>query len=138
MYKRILLAADGSEHSKRSAQHAIELALKFDSVVDLVYVVDGDTSKYDVLHHGNTIEREEARKKRVHPLDEMLEESGVSHNIHMLHGEPGPMIIDYSEELQSDLIVIGSRGLNSLQTMILGSVSHKVVKHAKCPVIVIK
>ncbi|RBP02052.1 universal stress protein [Rossellomorea aquimaris] len=138
MYKRILLAADGSDHSMRSAEHAIELAKKFDSTVDLVYVVDGDTSKYDVLHHENKIRIEEARKQRIFPLEEMFEESGVHYVTQVLHGEPAPAIIEFTEKAKSDLVVIGSRGLNSLQTMLLGSVSHKVVKHVHCPVIIIK
>jgi nucleotide-binding universal stress UspA family protein len=138
MYKRILLAADGSDHSMRSAAHAIELAKKFDSTVEIVYVVDGDTSKYDVLHHENKIRIEEARKKRIHPLEELFEEAGVPYDVQVLHGEPAPTLIEFTEEKEFDLLVIGSRGLNSLQTMLLGSVSHKVVKHVHCPVMVIK
>ncbi|MGM0863276.1 MAG: universal stress protein [Bacillota bacterium] len=138
MYKRILLATDGSEHSIRSAHHAIEIAQKFNDSVDVVYVVDGDTSKYDVLHHDSKIEIEKARKDKVRVLEEMLVSANVEYKIHILHGEPAPMIIDFSNESNYDLLVIGSRGLNSLQTMLLGSVSHKVVKHVECPVMIIK
>lgn len=53
----------------------------------------------------------------------------------MLYGEPGPSIVYYANKEQFDLVIIGSRGLNSLQEMVLGSVSHKVVKRVKCPVL---
>lgn len=43
-----------------------------------------------------------------------------------------------ANDQQFDLLVIGSRGLNTLQEMVLGSVSHKVVKRADCPVLVVK
>lgn len=56
----------------------------------------------------------------------------------ILHGTPGPEIIKYANEQQVDLVVIGSRGLNSLQEMVLGSVSHKVMKRVNCPALIVK
>ncbi|MCY8631696.1 universal stress protein, partial [Bacillus spizizenii] len=54
------------------------------------------------------------------------------------HGEPGPTIVSYANENQFDMLIVGSRGLNSLQEMVLGSVSHKVAKRANCPVLIVK
>jgi nucleotide-binding universal stress UspA family protein len=135
---KILLPTDGSEHSIRSANHAIEIAKKFQATIEVMYVVDSDASKYDVLHHDSKIEIEQARKQQVRSIEEMIEEANIDFKVHIVHGEPGPTIINSANENQFDLVVIGSRGLNSLQTMILGSVSHKVVKHVNCPVMVIK
>jgi nucleotide-binding universal stress UspA family protein len=56
----------------------------------------------------------------------------------LLQGDPARALLDYAEELQADLIVIGSRGLSTLKELFLGSVSHYVVQHAKVPVLVIK
>ncbi|CAH0275835.1 TRAP-T-associated universal stress protein TeaD [Peribacillus simplex] len=56
----------------------------------------------------------------------------------MLYGEPGSSIVYYANKEQFDLVIIGSRGLNSLQEMVLDSVSHKVVNRVKCPVLVVK
>ncbi|MEC0703363.1 universal stress protein, partial [Bacillus spizizenii] len=56
----------------------------------------------------------------------------------MKHGEPGPTIVSYANENQFDMLIVGSRGLNSLQEMVLGSVSHKVAKRANCPVLIVK
>ena len=56
----------------------------------------------------------------------------------MLHGRPADEIIRYAEESGADLLVMGSRGLGALREFALGSVSHKVLTHAKCPVLVVK
>lgn len=138
MFKRILLAVDGSEHSLRSVKYAIELAEKFDGTVDAVYVVDGDTAKKDVLHATGKFEIEKKRKEKIKPVRDELLASGVVFGTHILHGDPGPKIVEFANEREFDCVLIGSRGLNNLQTLILGSVSHKVAKRAACPVLIVK
>ncbi|WP_319961811.1 universal stress protein [Virgibacillus natechei] len=138
LFKGILLAADGSENSLRSAQYAIELAIKFDGTVDAVYVVDGETAKQDVLHAQDKFAIEKQRNEKLQPIRELLEQSGVDYQTHFLHGEPGPKLVEFANDRDFDCVVIGSRGLNNLQSFILGSVSHKVVKRVDCPVLVVK
>ena len=67
-----------------------------------------------------------------------MKSSHLSYKLKLLHGDPGPAIVDYANKENFDLVVIGSRGLNSLQEMVLGSVSHKVVKRVNCPVLIVK
>ncbi len=133
-----MLATDGSKHSVRSAEHAIQLAEMFNGTVDVVYVVDGETSKADVLHHVDKYEVKRERNEKIMPVKELLENSNVKHEIHFLHGEPGPVIVEFANDNKFDCVVVGSRGLNKLQTMILGSVSHKIAKYVKCPVLIVK
>lgn len=47
-------------------------------------------------------------------------------------------IVKYANDQKVDIVVIGSRGLNALQEMVLGSVSHKVMKRAHCPALIVK
>lgn len=138
MFKKILLAVDGSEHSIRATEYTLGIAKKFASVIDVVYVVDGDTAKKDVLYASNKFEIEKKRKEKLAPIREMLDESEAIFGTHVLHGEPGPTIVKFANDREMDCVVIGSRGLNQLQSFILGSVSHKVAKHADCPVLIIK
>ena len=56
----------------------------------------------------------------------------------LLKGAQGPEIMRYANEKEVDLVIIGSRGLNSLQEMVLGSLSHKAVKRVKCPTTIVK
>lgn len=79
-----------------------------------------------------------ARRKRLVPVEEKLEAADVSYYVTILRGEPGPTIVDHANQKQVDLTIIGSRGLNSLQEMMLGSVSHKIAKRVKCPVLIVK
>ncbi|NIK13185.1 universal stress protein [Alkalibacillus almallahensis] len=138
MYKRILLATDGSEHSLRSAEHAIHLAMSSEGKIDVVFVIDGDASKKDVLHHANKFEIDKRRREKISPVEARLEEAGVDYDVRMLHGEPGPEIVKFANSGEYDMAIVGSRGLNQLQTLVLGSVSHKVAKRVECPVMIIK
>ena len=139
MYKKILLATDGSEHSKRAAENAIHIAQCSDgSAIEVVYVVDADRAKSDVLANWNSAEMNDFRKERMKEVERQAKEAGVSYDIKILHGEPGPAIVEYVNKNQVDIVVIGSRGLNGLQEFVLGSVSHKVAKRANCPVLIVK
>lgn len=139
MYKKILLAIDGSENSMRAANEAVKMAdLENDSKIDIVYVADFGKAKSEVLHSQGQEELEYTRKKRLQPVEELLKSKQIAYDIKILRGEPGPMIVEYANKETFDLVVIGSRGLNALQEMVLGSVSHKVVKRANCPVLIVK
>lgn len=139
MYKRIVLATDGSEHSKRAAENAIHIAqYSKGSKIDVVYVVDPDRAKSDVLSNWNSVDINDYRKKRMKEVEIKALQAGVSCEMKILHGEPGPTIVKYVNDNNIDLVVIGSRGLNRLQEFVLGSVSHKVAKRANCPVLIVK
>jgi nucleotide-binding universal stress UspA family protein len=139
MYNKILLASDGSEHSKRAAENAIHIAkCSQGSTVDVVYVVDHDRVKSDVLKNWNSNELGDIRVERMKTVEKIAEEAGVTYKLTILHGEPGPIIVDYINKNNFDIAIIGSRGLNGLQEFVLGSVSHKVAKRANCPVLIVK
>lgn len=138
MYKHIVLAADGSENALRAAGHAADLAKLGDGKIEIVYVADFKRAKYEVLHAESNEALEYERRQQVRPVEELFLAKGIPYEVKILHGEPGPTIVDYVNQQQADLVVLGSRGLNALQEMVLGSVSHKVVKRVKAPVLVVK
>ncbi|WP_100406055.1 universal stress protein [Bacillus solitudinis] len=138
MFKHILVPVDGSEHSMRSTEKAIALSKLYDGKVDLIYVIDGSTSKHEVLTGESKIAIELKRKERLKPIEAKLVEAGIEFETHILNGEPGPTIVKFANEGNYDCVIMGSRGLNKLQTMVLGSVSHKVAKRVECPVMIIK
>ncbi|OIJ14524.1 universal stress protein [Anaerobacillus arseniciselenatis] len=139
MYKKILLAYDGSEHSKRAAENAIKIAkCNSESKVEIVYVVDSNKAKHDVLNNWNTMSLEEKRKELLTGVTKIATDEGVEYTIQILQGEAGPSIIKYANDNDVDLLIIGSRGLDGIQGFVLGSVSHKVAKRANCPVMIVK
>ena len=137
MYKNILIAADGSENSLRATQQAADIASLLEGVkVELVSVIAIDVYSdmvYDPIEaHG------EAQREIIKEASDILTDAEVSHEVVLLHGRPADEIIRYTEESGAALHVKGSRGLGALREFALGSVSHKVLTHAKCPVLVVK
>nr|WP_251025836.1 universal stress protein [Bacillus sp. ISL-47] len=134
-----MIAADGSDHSIRSAKKAIYLAEQNpDAEITIVYAIDGQKSKEDILHHFDKSVVDEVRKRRLEPIENILKEKNLSYEIKFLQGEPGPAIVEYANQRDFDIVVVGSRGLNALQEMVLGSVSHKIAKRVKAPVMIVK
>lgn len=139
MYNNILLAADGSDNSIRAANEAIKIASLADNcLIEVVVAVDFSKAKNEVIHANGKEELELARRKKLLPIEEKLKVNDLSYKIKILHGEPGPTIVDYANKEKFDLVIVGSRGLNSLQEMVLGSVSHKIAKRVQCPVLIVK
>ncbi|WP_331249045.1 universal stress protein [Evansella clarkii] len=139
MFKNILLAADGSPHSFRAAEKAIGLGKLTDgAVIEILYVLDGSKSKSDVLKYGDSDTASLKRKEMLSRYENLISESGLSCKTTILHGTPAETIIKHANEGKYDCLVIGSRGRSTVQTMILGSVSHKVMKHVKSPVVMVK
>ncbi len=137
--KNILFASDGSEHALRATKKAIELCSYVkEAVITVIYVVDPSTAKTDVLLEGDVEEQETMRKKRLAPTEMLLKEANIPYEIRILRGEPGPAIVGFANTHPFDLVVVGSRGLNTLQEMVLGSVSHKVAKRVEAPVLIVK
>jgi nucleotide-binding universal stress UspA family protein len=139
MFSQILLASDGSEHAMRAAEKVSMLAQgNENAIVTVLYVIDGATSKSDVLSEGSREAIEAKRKLRLQNTEEILQNNNITYDIQVLKGEPGPTIVHHANKNSYDLVVIGSRGLNTFQEMVLGSVSHKVAKRVQCPVMIVK
>ncbi len=138
MYSKIMVAVDGSENSMRAVEQAAMLAEASgpECSVRLLSVIAIDVYSdmvYDPLEaHGD------AQLEKVRPAIELCAKRNVHAEAFLLHGRPAEEIIRVANDGNADLLVIGCRGLNTLQELAIGSVSHKVIKHAKCPVLVVK
>ncbi|MBD8006010.1 universal stress protein [Bacillus norwichensis] len=139
MYKRLLVAADGSKNSVRAAEEAAKLArLAEGAVVEVIYVMDYSKSKGEVLQSRDGEMLEAERRKKLVPVEDVFVKSEVPYKVTILYGDPGPAIVEYVNKSSCDMLLIGSRGLNTLQEMVLGSVSHKVAKRVDSPVLIVK
>lgn len=136
---KIAVAIDGSENALRAAKHAITLAQHFpEAQLEFIYVADFNKAKDERLLSQSEESLQLKRKQKVDPVLELAQIAGVKSKITMLKGDPSQEIIKYVNAEVIDQLVIGSRGLNTFQEMVLGSVSHKVMKHVDCPVTVVK
>ncbi|ARK28598.1 universal stress protein [Halalkalibacter krulwichiae] len=138
MFQKMVVAVDGSNQSLRAAEQAIFLAEKCSAHVYVVYVAERIGLKAEVIDSWDLYGITEQRKRRVRLIEKQARNKGISYEVKILRGEPASTIIRFAEEEYADLIVIGSRGLNQFQQLIIGSVSHKVMKKAKCSIMLIK
>ncbi|WP_059105653.1 universal stress protein [Shouchella shacheensis] len=140
MFQKILLATDGSEHAKRALEKAVEMVgpYRHQVHIDLVYCIDGETSKGDILKYGDVGVADLKRKEMLADNSEFLTTKGVQADSIFLHGEPAKAILKHLKAHSYDCVVVGSRGRNELQTLILGSVSHKLAKYVDIPLLIVK
>ncbi|UTR14748.1 universal stress protein [Salipaludibacillus sp. LMS25] len=140
MFNRILLAGDGSPHSLRATDRAIEIVKKTpDAILTLIHVIDDLPVRSEVIETeipGRTVP--DHQKTPIKKIEEKAAQAHIPLNVKCVYGEPGPAIVREATTECYDLVVIGSRGLNHLQKMVLGSVSHKVAKRVPCPVLIVK
>ena len=141
-FKRILLATDSSEEVELATRVAVELANSSGSELHLVYVKPLPvTPPYpEVLDWREDLERAEREARRL--LDEQVtkveEAGGAVDGIHLREERPpAEEIVALAEELGADLIVVGRRDRGQIRRALAGSVSDSVVRHARCPVLVV-
>jgi nucleotide-binding universal stress UspA family protein len=144
---KILLATDASKDAARAAQMATEIA-------------NNSGSELHVLHVGNTADfhvspgaeqsfspltrtygeiREQAEMRLEEAVRQVEEAGGTVARTHLRAGSPDEEILKLCDE-QGDfgLIVMGSRGLGPIRRRLMGSVSESVIRHARCPVLVVR
>lgn len=134
MYKSILLAADGSENSFRAAEETLNF-INENTIVTILNVIQIEKSKDAVLHGENTVEQQ---KDKIAKITHLYDSNNVNYNVIFERGLPDETVVKVSNSGEYNIIVLGNRGLNTLQGMMMGSVSYKVAKRANIPVMIVK
>jgi nucleotide-binding universal stress UspA family protein len=141
---KILLAIDGSEEAELASRKAVDLANKIDSELYVVHVgqlpnfLEGGsgTVGYDgVLYKQIEGESRELLRKLVWRVKVS---GGTVAGSYLRMGEVDLEIVGLAKELGADLIVMGCRGRHGIRRMIGGSISDAVIRHAPCPVLVVR
>ncbi len=141
MFKRILVATDGSEHARLAFQKAAELAKQTGAEIVLLHVAYTPEALGYVLTDGATVVQEQFTVNGEAVLDittRGIDTTGIAVEKKVRPGHPAAVIIAETEITGSDLVVMGSRGYGAIAGSLLGSVSQKVLQHANCPVMVVK
>lgn len=145
--KKILVAIDGSPMSDKAAEEAVRLAAgnasQFKSKIYAMLVLPDAprTTFTDFVPPRPVTETEqwdELRDKIFFVVRKNAEEAGIPLEIKIVHGEPVDELLGFAHSEEVDVIVIGSTGKGFLKRKVLGSVSDKVVRNAKCSVYVIR
>jgi len=140
-YRNIVIATDGSENTQRAISYGIEIAKLSGATVHALYVVDTTSfssipidAGWEAMYETLRTEGENAISK----VKEHGEVSGVEVREVLLEGHPSNEIIDFAENNNADLIVVGTLGKTGLDRFLMGSVAEKVVRGSKVPVLVVR
>ena len=140
---KILLATDGSEEASLAARTAVDLADKTGSDLHVAFVLPTqDTPDYHIMGFNIEEPSEEIKQMGQRLLDEQVrwveEAGGAVAGAHFRITRPDQGILTIGEDVGTGLIVLGSRGLGGVKRALMGSVSDSVVRHAHCPVLVVR
>ena len=127
-----LLAVDHSDNALRAVAHAADLASRLGACsLHLIHVqpwLSREAAEAELAHRA----LETTARAR-----ELLDARGLSWRLHTEMGDPAERILDCAARLQATSIVIGSRGFNAVESLLIGSVTYKVMHLAKLPVTVV-
>jgi nucleotide-binding universal stress UspA family protein len=145
---KIVVATDGSREAELASSSAADLAERTGSELHIVYVGHIPLVYYespgawaldpDLRRRMQGSAEEEAKARLDEQIRRVREAGREVAEAHARLGRPDAEIVGLAEELGAGLVVIGSRGLGPLRSALMGSVSHSVVRHARCPVMVVR
>ncbi|AKB50460.1 Universal stress protein [Methanosarcina barkeri str. Wiesmoor] len=142
-YRKIMVATDGSESVRKAVETAVEIAKISGAKLYAVYVIaSGGLSiiyPKDMGWEKAILEYFKAEGKEA---TNYVENSGKTENVEVesviLQGSPANELVDFAEQSDIDLIVMGTLGKTGIERFLLGSVAENVVRNSKKPVLVVR
>jgi nucleotide-binding universal stress UspA family protein len=140
--RKILIATDGSKAAEKAVDFGVQIAGLSGAKVYAVYVID--TTPYysiplDEVWSKEVYEQLETMGNEItSDVEKAAKAAGLEAESLVLKGDPAERIIKFAEEQSVDMIVVGSHGIGGFERLVIGSVSEKVVRHAKVPVLVVR
>ena len=140
LFRKVLIATDGSEYTKKAVDYGIELAINTGAKLQAIYVVDTGGYKSIPLsapqEYAYSILRQEGDMAIKYVADK-AEAAGLEAEGIIAEGHPAEELIKYAEKNSIDLIVMGTLGKSRLDRFLMGSVADKVIRNSKIPVIAV-
>lgn len=141
--KKILVAVDGSDHAYKALKKAKEIGIRYNSEIIILYVISSLRNCHPYVL--DQIYEAEINKILLDQGKKILEESIKIYEDYPTKvttfikcGDPAREIIEKAKKDNCDLIVMGSRGLNTFSRAMLGSISNKVLNHSHISVLIVK
>ncbi|MBC7473397.1 MAG: universal stress protein [Candidatus Sericytochromatia bacterium] len=144
MFNKILLATDDSVPAKKAIDYVQNIAIKYNAEVILLntyYIPDmfnGKPSEHYMYLSKVEENMKEHGEKILYETSEKMKAKNINVNTLLIKGPTGPTIVSEAEKNNCDLIVMGSRGLGNVTSILISSASNYTIHHAKCPVLLIK
>ena len=142
MYKKILIATDGSEHSEEAVKHGLTMAMRSKATVTALHVIEGTHPPRSISSPASLLldEQIETLKEEGREIVERVvtkgKEMGVEVQPMVVEGHPAHEILERAKDY--DLVVVGTLGRSGISHLLMGSVAEKVVRHSPVPVLVVK
>ena len=141
--KKILVPFDGSGYSEKAYEKALEIAEKFESELVVMTVIQSkisDSAGISLTRMQEIQDEEEgAATAMLKKLENKAMSKNVSFSIKIIHNPSSSQaIVDYANNQNVDLVVMGSHGRTGFRKIVLGSVANGVVGRAKCSVLITK
>ncbi|MBR1396033.1 MAG: universal stress protein [Selenomonadaceae bacterium] len=138
MIKNILVPVDGSVGSDRAVAQAISIASLCESKINFLYVANINQLAINAFLSDAILAAVKKAGEVILERAVNMVPSDIKYETFSQTGSPAVTILDFEKQLNSDLIVMGSRGLGLVKGVLLGSVSQYIVEQATCPVLVVK
>lgn len=139
MFEKMLVATDGSADAAEALKYAGDLAMRDDAQVVVVHAFESVPSYLGEPMRDQIMERHVSRARDLaSEATQVLQSRGVSTEVEVLEGPPADAILRVADTRGVDLIVMGSRGRGAMTSLLLGSVSHRVLAHAHAPVLIVR
>jgi len=143
--KSILVPTDFSEFSDRAVQQAVDIAEQNNAKIFLLHVIDKLQQcaidyciPLETMMKVQSDSEKEAAKKMQEEADKILKAKKIDVVFDVKSGVPYEEILKEQQERKADLIVIASRGRTGILKTLVGSVAERVVREAKCPVLLVR
>lgn len=138
MYDRILLPTDGSRGSSRAIDQAIDLAAETGAELHVLFVVEDITYGPEMMEAQVETQLRQIGEEAIEEIRDRGEEAGIPLETDIDDGVPHKTILEYAEDEDMDLIVMGTHGRSGLDRYLLGSVTERVVRSAETPVLTVR
>jgi len=140
--RKLLVATDFSPHSEQAVEDAVMLARTFGAEIHLVHAFDVPVpvvTPYEVAVPTGFVEQaRESARTRLAAVQEKVTASGVHAEAHLTEAPAAQAVARIAEEIDADLIVMGTRGNTGLKHVLLGSVAERTLRIAPCSVWTVK
>lgn len=136
---KILIPVDGSSHSLRATQYAVKIAKRLETDILLIHCHKAFPVTLGEPYLQKAItKRLEDSNRLLQEYRDLLQAEGIAFEDRIFEGSPGSVICEAAKIEKCEMIIMGSRGRTDLQGLFLGSVAHRVLHTAPCPVMIVK
>lgn len=139
-YKNILVAIDGSEHSERAFDEAVEAAKRYQAKLDVVSIINDSELSTSAFSFSKiyAAEKEQIEKEMLKKIHDAALQGVENVEPFIKQGNPKEKIVEFAKKNETQLLFLGATGKGDIQLSQIGSTAAYVVNHAPCTVTVIR